>query len=425
MKRLAALGLLILALIACTDSDEYLFNEQSTQEIKVSAIVTRSFDSDTKKANADTIQPGDSLIFMTTVYPSKSIRNKQYYWTIDGKSFASEYSFKKSIDTPGEHKVAFIFVDFFGDTLSDTLSITVATPPTVDTEHFIPANKTQNIATDTAINFAWNINDPDSLWEVYSHFILKNSENKVLVDTILQQAYFTYLKGLAPLQKYTWTVTAYNEFNQKSNEVLSSTFYTDGINGESSIRGSLGTSAEQGAFNFKVLLLDKSLDTLKSITTSKLNTADFDIKPLAKGRYNLIVTTDQESDFTPRLFQLDLNEGEVLELDSIILQDEIPPQIYGRWNRDTIDIADTLIFIVVDHGGELTTSKIHVYFENDYINNIQFSNDTLYVPFTKEVSTQSWSYKLITVIAVDQSYNRNRKSFYLRPNSTLPEVFSE
>lgn len=425
MKKLAVLGLLILSLIACTDSDEYLFNKQASQDISVSAVVTTSFDFDAERAKSDTIQPGDSLIFLTSVYPSKSIRNRQYFWTIDGANFASEYSFKKSIDIPGIHKIAFVFVDFFGDTLSDTLSVTVATPPIMDTEHFIPANKTQNIPADTAINFAWNIIDPDSLWELSSHFTLLNSEKEILVDTILHQGHYTYLKGLAPLQKYIWSVTAYNEFDQKSNETLVSSFYTNGINGESSISGTISTSAELGQYNFKIFLLNQELDTLKTIKTAKLNTAEFDIKPLSQGPYKLIVSTDQESDFQSKTIQFNLKANEVLEMDSIILQDKIPPRIEPPWNRDTITISDTLHFIVADLGGDISPSKISVFFENDYIRNFKLSGDTLYVPFTEHASKQTWSIKLITITAIDASYNRAKKTFYLRPNSTLPEVFSE
>ena len=354
MKRLAALGLLILALAACTDSGDYLFNDPGNQEISVFAITTASFDEDAKKSKSDTIQPGDSLIFWTTVYPSKSIRSRQYFWTLDGSPFASEYSFKKSIDIPGIHKVAFVFVDYFGDTLSDTLTITVATPPIIDIEHFIPANGTQNIAPDTAINFAWNAIDPDSLWSLSSHFILKNSEKKVLVDTILQQAHFTYLKGLSPLQKYTWSVTAYNEFNQRSNETLTSTFFTNGINDESAISGTIKTSAGQGTFNYRFTLLNEYQDTVKTIDVSGANATDFNISPLPEGSYTLIAWTEKESDFTAEEISVNLNANQVLAMDSIILYDYQPPRIKTPSNRDTIRIADTLLFIIEDLGGDLS-----------------------------------------------------------------------
>jgi hypothetical protein len=134
---------------------------------------------------------------------------------------------------------------------------------------------------------------------------------------------------------------------------------------------------------------------------------------------------DQESDFTAESIPFRLGTNQVLELDTIILKDEIPPRIASPWNRDTINIADTLRFIVEDLGGDIPTSKIHIFYENDYLYDFKLSNDTLYVPFTKEAAVQSWTYKPITVVAFDASYNRNKKTFYLRPNSTLPEVFSE
>ena len=75
-------------------------------------------------------------------------------------------------------------------------------------------------------------------------------------------------------------------------------------------------------------------------------------------------------------------------------------------------------------GGDIPTSKIHIFYENDYLYDFKLSNDTLYVPFTKEAAMQSWSYKPITVVVFDASYNRSKRTFYLRPNATFPEVFS-
>ena len=223
---------IFMVLIACTNSDDYLFNNRDSQEIEVSAVITTSFDNDSEKKKTDTIQPGDSLIFLTTVYPSKSIRNKQYYWTIDGFNFASEYSFKKSIIDPGVHKIAFVFVDFFGDTLSDTLTVTVASPPIIDTENFIPATATQQIDPDSVIRFAWNSYDPDSLWDVSFRFVLQDNDKDTLIDTLLKQSYFTSRKKLSPLQKYTWTVTAFNEFNLQSKDFLKASFFTSSRKGE-------------------------------------------------------------------------------------------------------------------------------------------------------------------------------------------------
>ncbi|PWJ66309.1 hypothetical protein SAMN05720473_10244 [Fibrobacter sp. UWB15] len=423
-KSSVLLGILAV-LMACTNSDDYLFDSQDSQQIEVSAVVTRSFDSDGQKSKADTIQPGDSLIFLTSVSPSKSIRNRQYFWTMDGANFASEYSFKKSINEPGIHKIAFIFVDFFGDTLSDTLTVTVASPPIMDTEKFIPARGTQNIDPDSAIRFAWNFDDPDSLWDVSFRFILQDSEKDTLVDTLLNQANFTCRKKLSPLLKYTWTVSAYNEFGQRSKESLSTYFFTDGKTGQNAIAGTVGIHSDQTHYNYNVSLQDSSQAPLTSLQLFGNPGASFNISPLDKGTYSLIVSVDSADDFKPDTIRFKLSADQVLELDSIILQDKIPPRIQSLNGSDTLDYSDTLYFIVYDYGGPISTSKINIYFEGEYVPNFTLLNDTLHVPFNKKSANQNWASKMIFVEAIDQSNNKVWKTFYLRPNASLAEVFSD
>lgn len=423
-KSVALLGIFAI-LLACSSSDDYLFDSQDSRLIEVSAVLTRSFDSDAIKSKADTIQPGDSLIFLTTVSPSKSIRNRQYFWTMDGANFASEYSFKKNINEPGIHKIAFIFVDFFGDTLSDTLTVTVASPPIMDTEKFIPTVGTQNIDPDSAIRFAWNFDDPDSLWDISFRFILQDSGKDTLIDTLLDQSSFTCHKKLSPMLKYTWTVSAYNEFGQRSKEALTSSFFTDGKSGQNAVAGTISIYSDQKNYNFNVTLQDSAKAPLASFQISGNPSADFNIHPLDKGKYCLIVSVDSADDFKPDTLHFNLSADQVLELDSIILQDKIPPIIQSLDGSDTLDYSDTLHFIVYDHGGPIPTTKINVYFEGDYVPDFTLSNDTLRVPFAKESSGQNWASKMIFVGAVDQSNNKVWKTFYLRPNATLPEVFSD
>ena len=115
----------------------------------------------------------------------------------------------------------------------------------------------------------------------------------------------------------------------------------------------------------------------------------------------------------------------MLELDSITLMDETPAKINSLSGSDTIAIQDTLRFIITDFGGNIPSSRISVTYEKNRINSFRLSNDTLYIPFEKQAALQNWSYKLITLIVHDASYNPTRKTFYLRPNVTFPEVFSE
>lgn len=424
-KSVILLGLIVCAFLACTNSDDYLFNNQNSQEIDVSAVITTSFDADAEKKKTDTIQPGDSLIFLTTVYPSKSIRNKQYYWTIDGTNFASEYSFKKSINIPGVHQIAFVFIDFFGDTLSDTLTITVASPPIIDTEKCIPATGTQTLDPDSTIRFAWRFNDPDSLWDTFFHFVLQDSDKDTLIDTLLETAHFTSRPKLSPLQKYTWSVSAFNEFHQQSKENLTASFFTSGRKGENAVRGLVRSSSDQENQKFKAVLLDSLLQPLDTFNLSGNPSAELNINPLAKGKYTLITSIDRAYDFKSDTVHFSLDANQVLELDSIILTDKIPPRIQAIPQSDSLDIQDTLRFYIYDWGGDISPSKISVSYENKNRQDIFFSNDTLYVPFVKEAAAQNWTCKLITVSAADPSNNRMKQTFYLRPNADLWEVIDE
>jgi hypothetical protein len=413
----------LLLLWACSNSDQYLIDSQDIQEIEVSAYITNSFENEAEKRRSDTIQPGDSLIFISDILPSKSIRNLTYYWTIDGDLFANEYSFKKDIETPGVHQIAFVFVDFLGDTLSDTLSISVASPPELDTEHFIPASKTQNINSDNALYFAWNANDPDSMWKLSYRFTLKDTNDTLLVDTILDQAYFAYYNGLKPLQKYTWTVTAFNEVLLKSEADIVADFYTNGRSNENAILGIVRTNSEENLYDYTVTLLDSSMNSIYTTRISKNEKPSFSIAPLPAGSYRLAATVLDRYEFIPDTIQLHLSVGQIYELDTISLMDFTPPTIRSISAKDTIDISETLKFIIYDFGSGVSTVKTSVYFDNKQIDDVIQKGDTLFVPFKEFSNIKTWTYKFLSITATDYSNNKAKKNFYLRPNSSLPEVF--
>ena len=412
-----------LYLMACSNSDQYLIDTRDIQGIEVSAYITDSFESDAEARRSDTIQPGDSLIFISNVLPSKSIRSTDYYWTIDGDLFANEYSFKKDIETPGVHQIIFNFVDYFGDTLSDTLSVSVASPPELDNKLFIPATKTQNINSDNTLYFAWNANDPDSMWNLTFRFTLKDTSGQFLVDTLVNEAYFAYYNGLKPLQKYTWTVSAYNEMLLKSEADIVADFYTSGRNNENAILGYIRTNAEENLYDYSVTLLDSAMNPVYETRISKSAKQPFSIAPLSAGTYRIATSIANRYEFIPDTVTLRLSAGQIYELDTISLMDFTPPTITSISAKDTINILDTLKFFVRDFGSGVAATKTNVYFDNKQLDNIVQEGDTLFVPFASQIKT--WTYKFITITATDYSNNKAKKSFYLRPNSSLPEVFSD
>ena len=424
MKHSIKAFLAALSLWACTDSDQYLY-EGELQEVQVSACLTTSFDDTNRQIKSDTIRPGDSLIFLSNVYPSKSIRSQNYFWQLDGKNFASEYSFRSTIGDPGTHEVAFVFVDFFGDTLSDTLTITVANQPILDNENYIPAEGTQNISPKEPLTFAWNASDPDNLWQLHHRFVLQDASNpqEILADTILDHANFVYHGHFSSLKKYTWSVTTFNELNQRSDKSISSHFFVKGNPGENSITGKVKTTADQEIFPFHIVVMDSSQNILRDTVVNSSEKAVFSFAPLPPGKYLPQTSIDDHLDFEPRLDEFTLQGDQVLELDSIILVDIIPPSILSTTFKDSLPLQSNLKFLVFDEGGPLSVSKITVKLDGIPVQGYTYLNDTLFVPLNADQS--SWTYKILTISAGDCSDNRNSKAFYIKPNSRLQEVFGE
>ena len=166
---------------------------------------------------------------------------------------------------------------------------------------------------------------------------------------------------------------------------------------------------------------DCSVD-ISSVET-KSDSTDFSLSPLAVGSYSLRVSVPDSPDFSPILTRITLHGGQVLELDTICLYDNTPPTIKNPLGSDTLDIADTLRFTVRDGGSGLSESMISVFFENNYLQNFSLSDSLLKIPFDKDI--RSWTYRIINISAIDFSGNKISKNFYLKPNTTLPEVFGE
>ena len=62
-------------------------------------------------------------------------------------------------------------------------------------------------------------------------------------------------------------------------------------------------------------------------------------------------------------------------------------------------------------------------YKNNYLQYFSLSDSLLKIPFDKDI--RSWTYRIINISAIDFSGNKISKNFYLKPNTTLPEVFGE
>lgn len=418
--------LFALIFFACTDSDDLIFDERDSQFISVEAFATLSFDESSPRVKSDTINVDDSLIFLSNVYPSKAIRSQDVYWTLDGEKFSYEYSFKSSVPEPGLHKVAFVLIDYFGDTLSDTVFIYSAQPPVLNIDKFIPLNKTQGITPFEPVSFSWERLDQDSVWNEFFHFTLKKSvpspseKDSIIVDTILNRPYFSLNKKLEALSKYEWSVSAFNELDMAAKQTIVSSFFTSGTASESAILATISTSSNTILSSVLISVTNESGDTLYREKEFDIHSASENIylRPLPPGKVTISASTQDFPDFKEISTTLNLNEGQVHSVDFLQFSDYTPPTIKSLNGKDTLDIQDTLRFLVKDGGGKMASSAASVNLDGRTVSNVSIVDDTLKVPLSIK---SSWTYRILSVMISDNSGNKAKQTYYLRPNEKYSE----
>ena len=76
----------ILILVSCNAGENALFDGSEYEgTISIDAHITHSLDTSSLRVKTDTLIPGDSVIFLVSVYPSKAIRLQNYFWKINEK----------------------------------------------------------------------------------------------------------------------------------------------------------------------------------------------------------------------------------------------------------------------------------------------------------------------------------------------------
>lgn len=419
---------------ACSNGEDYLYDEEQSTFIEVSAEMAFSFDSSSTRAKSDTLTPADTLIFIANILPSKSIKIKRYLWTMDGETLSYDFSFRKSIEEPGLHKIAFFLETYLGDTLSDTLSLLISNLPILDENKFIPALHSQGLPTSGGVSFAWDAYDPDSIASLHYHFTIEG-----IVDTVVPEQGFTYWGDLPPLEHLRWSVQAINEFGFASREKIHGDFFTRGGIGEAGLTGAVTTSAAtsgSGQFDFGVnVTVRDTFDRVvltKDFPSNNLTTRPFAVSPLSAGRYSIEVSIPEYPDFAGDTLDVTLQAGEVLDLDTITLRDTVRPHIAvlaagsAFTKIDTLDYSDTLKFLVLDSGTPSSQLTVSAFLESTLLTETAVSGDTFTVILPSTART--WNRRLLDIVAIDASKNKTVRNYVIEgadswfrsnPNPTL------
>ena len=461
MKKIILVAFLIslFLLSGCSDSDQHLYDSDDAIGLQIHAEMVVSYEIDSAHVRADTVTSKDTMIFIGEIDPDRQAHYREYYWTLDGKDFSSDMNFMKSVTKAGNHEICFVVIDFYGDTLRDTLHLLVTNPPVIEPQGFIPAIGSQGLSPKEGITFAWHGYDPDSISKVYYRFEIREPRGLAytydihqnfytasysILDTLVETPYFTYWDNprfyhrLENLKFYTWEVRAVNEFGLESDTVVQGNFFTKGNRNEGGVQAFIRFSNESlydsYSRNGKIRL--DILDSLSNPVVERemgLDTNQVVISPLKPGKYRIIASLPKLTDFTSDTADVVVLPGEIAIADSLRLLDTIPPSNKFLTPEgllqdiDTLDFKDTLRFFFEEYGGnfyqnffwngqELRGSN---YFRENFFNEDRTA-DTVFLMLPK--SYKSWTYQLLSVNAYDYSGNLNSKTYVIRPSLERPEL---
>lgn len=456
---LVAVLTIALSLCGCSDSDQYLYDDEDSVVLQIHAEMATSYEIDSVRVREDTVSSKDTLVFIGEISPSRQAHYREYYWTLDGKDFSNDMNFRKPVVKPGYHEICFVVMDYYGDTLRDTLRLWVTNPPIIEPQGFIPAVGSQGLSPKEGISFAWHGYDPDSISKVYYrleirepkglaytydlHRELYTSSNPIL-DTLIETPYFTYWDNpksyhrLENLKFYTWEVRAVNEFGLESDSLIQGAFFTKGNRNEGGIQAFIRFSNESlydryySSYNGRIRL--DILDSLSNPVTERelgLDSNQTVVSPLKPGRYKLIASLPKLTDFNPDTVDVVVLPREIAIADTLRLSDTIPPSSRILtpegllFDADTLDFGDTLRFYFEDHGGDLRQDvfwngqDLRGYDYRNTVYNSDHTADTVFITLPK--SYKSWTHQLLTINAYDYSGNLNSKTYVIKPSLKMPE----
>ena len=461
MKRniFASFLISLFLLSGCSDSDQYLYDGDDAIDLQIHAEMVVSYEIDSAHVRADTVSSRDTMIFMGEINPDRQAHYREYYWTLDGKDFSSDMNFMKSVTKAGYHEICFVVIDFYGDTLRDTLQLLVTNPPIIEPQGFIPAIGSQGLSPKEGITFAWHGYDPDSISKVYYRFEIREPRGLAytydihqnfytasysILDTLIETPYFTYWDNpgfyhrLENLKFYTWEVRAVNEFGLESDTVVQGNFFTKGNRNEGGIQAFIRFSNESlydsYSRNGKIHL--DILDSLSNPVVERemgLDTNQVVVSPLKPGKYRIIASLPKLTDFSPDTAEVVILPGEIAIADTLRLLDTIPPS--NKYltpegllqDIDTLDFKDTLRFYFDEYGGNFYQNvfwngqelRSATYYREHFFNEDR-TKDTLFIMLPK--SYKSWTYQLLSINAYDYSGNLNSKTYVIRPSLERPEL---
>jgi hypothetical protein len=192
--------------ISCSDSDN--FSNQEIRRIRINTISARASGSQLYLDAVILLEYSDSYTYI----PLDSIRDYviDCFWVINNDPI-------RSTKNPhrvgyGEHFVKLVLIDFYGDTISDSLSIRMNEPLRI--ELLSPINGFSDFSKEDTLKFRYKVSGVDK-WEQMQSFLYVSTDKDSLWEE--KNIRDSVLPPLADI--YYWGVKAWTEQETADSEI--------------------------------------------------------------------------------------------------------------------------------------------------------------------------------------------------------------
>lgn len=397
------LGLVSLGLISC-DGESVRIMEGPTPSIaQVDAHFYEQFFGVGTPLKFDTLEPGDSIYLTANIQPSRSIRMQRYFWMVDTAKHEQVFNFRASFTTGGLHLASFHLIDYFGDTLSDTVRIWVSESPRWGTL-FLPQDSSWGVQPfNSGTFFSWECHDFDPTDTLQFRFMLYQ-EDSLLVDTTLYTQSFQYQQPLAPLTLYRWRVYAKDSYAMTpSNPSMNHSFTTLGLPHES---GFLAPKLTQSASDTTTILQCQDFNH-SMVFSAKAKGKSPRLSPLPPGSYRCWAYNTQWTDWQTDTLALTLQPGQLMAYVPLVFSDSTAPVITSLDTSVLLPAQQNLSFEVRD--GAPGNVQVKIWWNGIELNTWKFENHILTI--TPPTALQAPSIQTLVISATDATLNTQWKSF--------------
>jgi len=343
----------------------------------------------TRFAKVDTVEPGDTVFFIGQISNHYDEVDKLWYFG-DGYSSTEAYDFH-IYKRQGHYTATFLIMDDLGNSLLDSVSIIVNSPPRIQSA--ICSADTGAIDTGAQeISFMWDVSDADKGDSVqFSLYLSTDSALSTLHEHSLTSSSYEWKADFETSGTYWWAIIATDTYGQSDTSILSPIVIAATEAVPSLITGIAVSKSDLDLTELIVSIYDNNhLDT----TLTPESNGRFSFETI-KSFQNVTISASHPalSEYHSQDLTIGIGTGDTIELDTLFIGDTTPPAIKSISLQPTPAIRRPAISLTfMENGSGIDTATFSCSIDSGILTTLNGDGET-YLEFIPVMVLRDGSYE--------------------------------